>query len=32
MKWRGREQSGNIEDRSGMSRGKMVAGGTIGTL
>jgi hypothetical protein len=31
MKWKGREQSGNIEDRRGM-RGKMVAGGTIGTL
>lgn len=32
MKWKGREQSGNIEDRRGMSRGKMVAGGTVGTL
>jgi predicted metalloprotease len=32
MKWKGREQSGNIEDRRGMSRGKMAAGGTIGTL
>ena len=32
MKWKGREQSGNIEDRRGMGRGKMVAGGTVGTL
>ncbi len=32
MKWKGREQSGNIEDRRGMRRGKMVAGGTVGTL
>jgi uncharacterized protein len=32
MKWIGRERSGNIEDRRGMGRGKMVAGGTIGTM
>lgn len=32
MRWKGREQSGNIEDRRGMSGKKMVAGGTIGTL
>jgi uncharacterized protein len=32
MKWKGREQSGNVEDRRGLSGGKMVAGGTIGTL
>ena len=32
MKWKGREQSGNIEDRRGIGRGKMVAGGTVGTL
>jgi predicted metalloprotease len=32
MRWKGREQSGNIEDRRGMSGGKMVAGGTVGTL
>ena len=32
MKWQGREQSGNIEDRRGMGRGKMVAGGTVGTM
>jgi uncharacterized protein len=32
MKWQGREQSGNIEDRRGMGRGKMIAGGTVGTL
>jgi uncharacterized protein len=31
MKWRGRAQSGNIEDRRGFGPGKMVAGGTIGT-
>lgn len=32
MRWRGREQSGNVEDRRGMSGGKMAAGGTVGTL
>jgi predicted metalloprotease len=32
MKWKGRAQSGNIEDRRGMGPGKMVAGGTVGTL
>lgn len=32
MKWKGRAQSSNVEDRRGMSSGKMVAGGTIGTL
>jgi len=32
MKWKGRAQSGNVEDRRGMGRGKMVAGGTVGTL
>jgi len=32
MRWKGREQSGNVEDRRGMSGGKMVAGGTIGTV
>ena len=32
MKWKGRAQSSNIEDRRGMGRGKMVAGGTVGTL
>ena len=32
MRWRGREQSGNVEDRRGMSTGKMAAGGTLGTL
>lgn len=31
MKWRGRAQSGNIEDRRGFGGGRMVAGGTIGT-
>ncbi len=32
MRWKGREQSGNIEDRRGISGRKMVAGGTIGTI
>ena len=32
MRWKGREQSGNVEDRRGISGGKMIAGGTIGTL
>jgi uncharacterized protein len=32
MKWKGREQSGNVEDRRGTGTGKMVAGGTIGTI
>ncbi len=32
MRWKGREQSGNIEDRRGMGTGKVIAGGTIGTL
>jgi len=32
MKWQGREGSGNVEDRRGMSKGRMVAGGGIGTI
>jgi uncharacterized protein len=32
MKWRDREGSGNIEDRRGMSRGRMAVGGGIGTI
>jgi predicted metalloprotease len=32
MRWRGREQSSNVEDRRGISRKKMVAGGTVGTI
>src|SRR5512145_2261907 len=32
MKWKGREQSGNVEDRRSIGGKKMVAGGTIGTL
>ena len=32
MKWKRREQSGNVEDRRVMGSGKMIAGGTIGTL
>jgi hypothetical protein len=32
MKWQGRQGSGNVEDRRGMSRGKMAAGGGIGTI
>ena len=30
MKWKGRRQSGNLEDRRGMSsKGKLVAGGGL---
>ncbi|MCG2431986.1 neutral zinc metallopeptidase [Aequorivita xiaoshiensis] len=29
MKWKGRRKSGNLEDRRGMSKGKMAAGGGI---
>jgi uncharacterized protein len=32
MKWQGRQGSGNIEDRRGMSGGKMALGGGIGTI
>jgi predicted metalloprotease len=34
MKWQGRRQSGNVEDRRGMSGGKKVAlgGGAIGII
>jgi predicted metalloprotease len=32
MKWQGRQGSGNIEDRRGMSGGKMALGGGIGTV
>jgi len=32
MRWKGREQSGNIEDRRGSGSAKMIAGGGIGTL
>lgn len=32
MKWLGREESGNVEDRRGMSRGKIALGGGIGTI
>ena len=32
MKWKGREGSGNIEDRRGMSTGRMAVGGGIGTI
>jgi predicted metalloprotease len=32
MRWKGREQSGNVEDRRGMSTGTKVVGGSIGTL
>jgi predicted metalloprotease len=32
MKWRGRQGSGNIEDRRGMSSGRMAVGGGIGTI
>ncbi len=32
MKWQGRQGSSNVEDRRGMSRGKMAVGGGIGTV
>jgi predicted metalloprotease len=32
MKWQGRQGSGNVEDRRGMSTGKMAMGGGIGTI
>jgi predicted metalloprotease len=32
MKWKGRDQSGNVEDRRSLGGKKMLAGGTIGTL
>ena len=32
MRWKGREQSGNVEDRRGLSGKQVVAGGTIGTI
>lgn len=32
MRWRGRSKSGNIEDRRGMSTGRIATGGGIGTL
>ena len=32
MKWQGRQGSGNIEDRRGMSTGRMALGGGIGTI
>lgn len=32
MKWQGRQGSGNVEDRRGMSKSKMAVGGGIGTV
>jgi uncharacterized protein len=32
MKWKGREGSDNVEDRRGMSTGRMAVGGGIGTI
>jgi len=32
MKWQGRQESGNIEDRRGSSTGRMAVGGGIGTI
>lgn len=32
MKWQGRQGSGKIEDRRGMTTGRLVAGGGIGTV
>ncbi|MBA2647078.1 MAG: neutral zinc metallopeptidase, partial [Pyrinomonadaceae bacterium] len=31
MRWSGRRESQNVEDRRGMSRGGMAVGGGIGT-
>lgn len=32
MRWQGRRTSSNVDDRRGMSRGKMAVGGGIGTI
>src|SRR4029434_9307348 len=32
MRWRGERQSSNIEDRRGMSAGKVAVGGGLGTV
>ncbi|NLF18113.1 MAG: zinc metallopeptidase [Lentisphaerae bacterium] len=32
MRWKGRRQSANVEDRRGMSRGRVAVGGGLGTL
>lgn len=32
MRWKGREKSNNIEDRRGISGGKVAVGGSIGTI
>ena len=32
MRWRDRRQSVNVEDRRGLSRGKMAVGGGLGTI
>ena len=32
MKWKGREGSGNVEDRRGISTGQVAVGGGIGTI
>jgi predicted metalloprotease len=32
MRWRGREQSSNVEDRRGVSGRTVIAGGTVGTI
>ena len=32
MRWKGREQSGNVEDRRGVSGKTIVAGGTVGSI
>lgn len=32
MRWQGRRESGNVEDRRGMSTGRIVTGGGIGTI
>lgn len=32
MRWQGRRESGNVEDRRGSSKGGLIAGGGIGTI
>ena len=32
MRWQGRRESGNVEDRRGSGRGGLIAGGGIGTV
>ncbi|MBA3768739.1 MAG: neutral zinc metallopeptidase, partial [Acidobacteria bacterium] len=32
MRWRGRRESTNVEDRRGVSRGGLAVGGGVGTI